>query len=647
MKSKSIYLFFTLFFTFLIYSQQSTNKEISTENLIIENIPEIPKELAQQVKKYSESRGAYLTAVHPKTGEIIIRTRFSSTSQLHYVTQALGMRKQITFYDEPVNNAIFEPLNGDYIIFSKDIGGNEFGQYYKFDLKTYESKLLTDGGRSQNKNLTFRKDGSGVYFTSTKRNGKDRDIYFMDPNNPISEKLILKVESGNWGISDISKDDKQLLLNEYVSSNESYIWLLDIETGKLSEVTNRKKANIVHENAIFTNQPNEIWLISDKENEFTRLAKMNIDSKKTNYFDLKTPWGVEDFILSEDKKSLIFITNEAGINKMYLMNTENTNYEEVKNVPIGLIYNGSFTSDNNSFFFTLSTSKSSADVYKLNLKNGEVEQWTKSELGGIQDSDISLPKIVEWDSFDKLKISGFYYPASKKFTGKRPVLISIHGGPANQSMASFIGSFNYFTNELGVAILSPNVRGSSGFGKTFLTKDNGLLREDSVKDIGALLDWIALQPDLDKDRIMIMGASYGGYMSLATAYHYADRIKCSIDIVGISNFNTFLKNTEEYRRDDRRAEYGDERNPKMADFFEKIAPLNHVDKIKKPMFIIQGTNDPRVPVSEATQMRDKLKKQGNVVWYLEAKNEGHGFKIKENVDYQLMSIILFAQKYLL
>jgi dipeptidyl aminopeptidase/acylaminoacyl peptidase len=260
---------------------------------------------------------------------------------------------------------------------------------------------------------------------------------------------------------------------------------------------------------------------------------------------------------------------------------------------------------------------------------------------------MSKPKFIEWKSFDKMTISGFYYPAAAKFTGKRPVLISIHGGPEGQSTASFLGSNNYYTNEMGIAIIYPNVRGSSGFGKTYIAKDNGFLREDSVKDIGALLDWIALQPDLDKDRIMIMGGSYGGYMTLATAFHYADRIKCSVDVVGISNFNTFLKNTEEYRRDLRRVEYGDERIPEMAAFLEKISPLNNTEKIKKPMFIIQGTNDPRVPVTEATQMRDKLKAQGNIVWYLEAKDEGHGFRKKPNVDFQRLAVIKFMETYLI
>jgi len=265
----------------------------------------------------------------------------------------------------------------------------------------------------------------------------------------------------------------------------------------------------------------------------------------------------------------------------------------------------------------------------------------------MQKSDMSQPKLIEWNSFDGMKITGFYYPASSKFKGKRPVLINIHGGPEGQSMASSLGSGNYYTNEMGVSVIFPNVRGSSGFGKTFIASDNGFLRMNSVKDIGALLDWIAKQPELDKDRIMIMGGSYGGFMTLATAYEYADKISCSVDIVGISDFNTFLKNTEEYRRDLRRVEYGDERDPKMSEFFTKIAPLNNTDKIKKPMFIIQGTNDPRVPVTEATQMRDKLKAQGNTVWYLEAKNEGHGFRKKENIDFQRLAVIKFMQEYLL
>ena len=632
---------------FAIGAQEKKNTVVPNENLITENIAEIPKELANQVKKYSESRGASLAEIHPNKDEIIISTRFGSTSQLHRVIKPMGARTQITFFDEPVTGVTYEPLKAEYLVYSKDVGGNEFGQLYKLDLKTLQSKLLTDGGRSQNGGVTWRKDGKGFYYSSTKRNGEDRDIYYLDPNDSKSDRLILQVKGGGWGISDISKEGGTLLVSEYVSANESHIWLLEIASGKLSAVTDRNSKSIVQSGASFSGTNNEIWFTTDKDNEFQRLATLNLVSKKVQFHTSTIPWNVESYTLSEDKKSIVFITNEAGLNKMYLMDAITKSQTAVKNIPIGLIGSAQFTKNNQHVFFTQSTAQSASDVYKLNLKTGIIQSWTESELGEMQKSDMSVPKYIEWKSFDALIISGFYYPAATKFTGKRPVLINIHGGPEGQSMASFLGANNYYTNEMGVAMIFPNVRGSSGFGKTFIAKDNGILREDSVKDIGALLDWIALQPDLDKDRIMIMGGSYGGYMTLATAFHYADKIKCSVDIVGISNFNTFLKNTESYRRDLRRVEYGDERIPEIAAFFDKTAPLNNIDKIKKPMFIIQGTNDPRVPVTEATQMRDKLKSQGNTIWYLEAKDEGHGFRKKSNVDFQRLAVIRYMQEYLI
>ena len=647
MNFKSLLVVTATFSTlFVMNGQTKSSFVVPNENLITENIASIPKELSNDVKKYSEFRSATLADINPVTNEIIINTRFGSTSQLHRVLNGMGARTQITFFDEPISATSYEPTKGEYLVYAKDIGGNEFSQLFKLDLKTQQSTLLTDGGRSQNGGINWRKDGKGFYYSSTKRNGGDRDVYFMDPNNPKAEKLILQVKGGGWGIQVISADNKQLVLGEYVSINESYLWLLDIATGKLTEITDRKVKGVSQSDATFSNVPNEIWFVTDKNNEFERLATMNLKTKKTTYHTTAIPWNVENYDLSEDQKSIVFTSNEAGLNKMYLMNTATKSYTEVKGLPVGLSSNPRFTKDNKSIFFNQSTAQTASDIYQLEISSGKAARWTESELGEMQPSEMSVPKFIEWKSFDDLAVSGFYYPASQKFKGKRPVIIMIHGGPEGQSMASFLGGNNFYTSEMGVSLIYPNVRGSSGFGKTYLAKDNGFLREDSVKDIGALLEWIAKQPELDKDKIMIMGGSYGGYMTLATAFHYADKIKCSVDIVGISNFNTFLKNTEEYRRDLRRAEYGDERDPKMAAFFDKMAPLNNTDKIKKPMFIIQGTNDPRVPVTEAMQMRDKLKAQGNTVWYLEAKDEGHGFKKKANIDYQRLAVIRFMQEYL-
>ncbi|MCP2038314.1 alpha/beta fold hydrolase [Chryseobacterium sp. HSC-36S06] len=636
-----------LFSGTLFFSQSKSDIIVPNENLITENIPAIPKSLSEKIKKYSESRGANFTAIHPNGKELIMVTRFASTNQLHKLSQPMGARKQLTFFDEPVNSADYEPTKGEYLVYSKDIGGNEFGQLFKLDLKTMESKLLTDGGRSQNGGMTWKKDGSGFYFSSTKRNGGDRDIYFMNPLKPGDTKLVLELKGGGWGINDISDDGKKLIIGEYVSANESHLYLFNTETKKLESITNRNEKQIVQGSARFSKNADEIWYVTDRDNEFDRLASMHLKTKKIEYFTSSIPWEVSNYTLSKDKSKIVFETNEGGLNKLYQMDTASKKYSEIKGLPVGLVNNFEFTNDGKSLYFSQSTYDSSADIYKLDLASNKIERWTDSEQGEMQKTEMSEPKLIEWNSFDGMKITGFYYPVSKKFTGKRPVLINIHGGPEGQSMASSLGSGNYYTNEMGVALIYPNVRGSSGFGKTYIASDNGFNRMNSVKDIGALLDWIAKQPELDKDRIMIMGGSYGGFMTLATAYEYADRIRCSVDIVGISDFNTFLKNTEEYRRDLRRVEYGDERDPKMSAFFTKIAPLNNTDKIKKPMFIIQGTNDPRVPATEATQMRDKLKAQGNTVWYLEAKNEGHGFRKKENVDFQRLAVIRFMEEYLL
>ena len=240
-----------------------------------------------------------------------------------------------------------------------------------------------------------------------------------------------------------------------------------------------------------------------------------------------------------------------------------------------------------------------------------------------------------------------YRPPADRFPGPRPVYISIHGGPEAQDRPGFLGSENLFVAEMGIARIVPNVRGSTGYGKTYLQLDNGDKREDTVKDIGALLDWIATQPDLDAKRVMVSGGSYGGYMSLATLVHYSDRLRCGYESVGISNFVTFLENTQDYRRDLRRVEYGDERDPKMRAFLEGIAPAAHADRIRVPLLVAQGANDPRVPLSESDQIVKAVTGNGVPVWYLVGKNEGHGFSKKPNTDYLRETLREFMRRYLL
>jgi dipeptidyl aminopeptidase/acylaminoacyl peptidase len=616
-------------------------------NLIINGIPGIPKQIAESVKRYSESRSAGFVNWHPVKRQMIITTRFGNVNQLHEVRAPLGARKQLTFFDEPIMGASFEPMKGDYFIFAKDIGGNEFSQLYRYDVRDGNITLLTDGKRSQNGGLSWSTDKKKIAYSSTRRNGADRDVYIMDPLNPSSDKLVMEAAGGGWGINDWSPDDASLLMTEYISANESYLWLYDIASGTKKELTKRTGNKIANVDGVFSKDGKGVYFITDRDNEFLRLAYMDINSGKITYLTTGIKWDVDTYSMSDDGKQIAFVTNEAGVSKLYILNTSANRYKPVNSLPTGVFATVSFHDNNNDIAVSVNNAQSPTDVFVVSASTGKAERWTESETGGIVSAELKIPELIRWNSFDGREISGFYYRPAAKFKGKRPVIINIHGGPESQSRPLFVGSSNYYLNELGVAIIFPNVRGSSGYGKTFLALDNGMKREESVKDIGALLDWIARQPDLDAERVMVAGGSYGGYMTLAVATNYNDRIRCALDLVGISNFNTFLKNTESYRRDLRRSEYGDERDPAMAAYFEKIAPLNNASKIGKPLFIVQGGNDPRVPRTEALQMAEKVKNNNTVVWYLEATDEGHGFRKKNNTDFYLYSSVYFVKNYLL
>ncbi len=646
---KHCILFITVILSAGVLSAQTPAAAVITpgENLIADGLPAIPASLAGELNRYTNVRSAGFSDWHPVKREMLISTRFGNTSQLHYLKMPMGARKQLTFFDEPVGGGSFNKKDGSYFIFSRDAGGNEFGQLYRYDFSDGQITLITDGKRSQNGGISWSTGGDRIAYSSTRRNGADRDIYIMDPLKPASDKLVFEVKGGGWSVTDWSPNDNNLIITEGLSVNESRLWLLDLNTGTKKRISPETKEQSVFGDAAYLPDGKTIYLTTDMDNEFEYLAKMDLSSGKIKPITKTIPWSVTSYELSPDGTKMIFSTNEAGLSKLYMLNTNTDTYEQIREIPEGLVGGISWHNNGEDVAVNFSNALSSGDVYVFNIKSRNLERWTESELGGLVSSQLSKANLIKWKSFDGQEISGFYYKPAAKFTGKRPVIIVIHGGPEGQSFPGFQGRNNYYLNELGIALIYPNVRGSTGYGKTFVKLDNGYLRENSVKDIGALLDWIALQPDLDASRVMTMGGSYGGYMALACAVHYSSRLKCSNDIVGISNFNTFLKNTESYRRDLRRVEYGNEQDPEMSAFLEKISPVSQVSKISIPMFIVQGGNDPRVPRTEATQMADALKKNNVPVWYLEAKDEGHGFRKKNNMDFQFYSTILFVKKYLL
>lgn len=617
------------------------------DNLVVEGVPEIPLSLVETVSRYTEFRSAGLESWHPTKREMIIATRFCNTAQFHAVRFPLSARKQITFFSESPSGATYQPKTGDYFVFSKDIGGNEFDQNYRYDVATGTVTLLTDG-KSKNTRGVWSSAGDRMAYTSTRRTGKDNDLYLINPQDPKSDRFLATVEGGGWYPLDWSPNDRQLLVLQFLSVNESYLWQFDTSTGERTLLTPKGKEPVSFGEAVYSKDGKGLYLVSDRESEFQRLAYFDLGSKRFTYLTTRIPWDVESFDLSDDGKLLAFVTNEDGSSVLHLLETASRRERTLPKLPIGLIFGINWHPNNRDLGFTLVSARATADVYSLDVTTNQLERWTESETGGLNTATFSQPELVRWKSFDGKMISGFLYrPPADKFKGKRPVIINIHGGPESQYRPVFLGRNNFYLNELGVALLFPNVRGSSGYGKTFLKLDNGYQREDSVKDIGALLDWIATQPELDADRILVTGGSYGGYMSLAVATHYSDRIRAAINIVGISNFVTFLERTESYRRDLRRVEYGDERDPKMREFLLRISPLNNAEKIRKPLFVIHGKNDPRVPLNEAEQIVATVRQNGTPVSYLMATNEGHGFAKKENVDFQFYATVMFIKAHLL
>lgn len=617
------------------------------EHLAAENIPPIPATLADRVRRYTEFRAASLASWHPTRREMLISTRFADTAQVHWVKLPLGARYQLTFYSERVGGAVFEPKEGNYFVFSKDIGGNEFRQNFRYDLDSGEVTLLTDG-TSRNSRGIWSHAGTQMVYSSTRRTKADNDLYLIDPAKPESDRLFAEVEGGGWFPLDWSADDSQILVTQYVSITESYLWLFDVASGERTLLTPAEgEETIAYGAAQFSRDGKGLYGVSDRHSEFLRLFYLDLATREYTLLTEDIPWDIEGLELSPDGGLLAFTANENGMSVLHILETQTGKRRELPPLPIGLIFGLEWHNNNQDLGFTLTSARASSDVYSLNVATGVVERWTESETGGINTATFSEPELVEWRSFDDRPITGFLYRPPAHFTGKRPVIINIHGGPEGQFRPYFLGRSNFYLNELGVALLYPNVRGSSGYGKTFLKLDNGYLREDSVKDIGALLDWIGTQPDLDSDRILVTGGSYGGYMSLAVATMYGDRIRASIDIVGISNFVTFLENTESYRRDLRRVEYGDERDPDMREFLLKISPINNAESIQKPLFVVHGANDPRVPLGEAEQIIATVRNSNIPVWSLIADNEGHGFSKKPNIDFQFYATVRFVETFLL
>ncbi len=629
-----------------VHAQVET-RTLNNGNLILEDVPYVPEKIRQELKGYQNIRSASFRGFKPDNEGVFISTRFGDVGQLHVVEKPLGMRKQLTFFDEPIGSVSVQP-DGELIAFTMDSGGSENAQIYVMNPENGRTVLVSDG-KSRNGSVLWSRDGDKIAYGTTRRNGASNDVWVMDYKYPDQAKMVFASPDGtSWTPADWSKDSKKILLQNYISVTSSRIFILDTETGEKELVTNEENSSNLA--LAFGASGRGFFFLTDQFGQFRQLAYKSLTNGRVKIISEEIPWNIEGFAISKDRKRAAFTANEGGLSVLYLMDARSFKFKKVEMDNKGLIGGIKFSNDGKKLGLSLNSAKSPSETYivnlgKRNLEYLDVIQWTESEVGGLNTDEFVLPNLITFKSFDDLEVPAFIYKP-KNIKEPVPVIITIHGGPESQYRPRFSSSIQQWVKRLGAAVIAPNVRGSNGYGKDYLKMDNGYKREDSVKDIGALLEWVETQPDLDSDRVAVIGGSYGGYMVLASAVYYSDKLVGAVDRVGISNFVTFLENTEDYRRDLRRVEYGDERDPEMRAFLEKISPNNNVTEIDIPLLVVQGENDPRVPVTESEQVVEALRNEDKTVWYMNALNEGHGFRKKENSDVSQQVTLMFFEKYL-
>jgi len=623
-------------------------RRVERGNLVLENVPDTPASLRDKLRMYQAARGSVFLDFAPDGRSILVQTRFGETNQLHRVDAPLSQRRQITFYDEPVNFAAYRPGKWPKrtILFRRDTGGDELYQFYLLDERTGDVNRLTDG-KTRNTDAVFSRDGKWVAWSSVASNSGRYRIMVADVSDPKAMRSVLE-EDGSWSSAAFSPDNLTLAVTRDISVSEQQLWLIDLGNARKLQIK-PSPVKIFRGSPVFAADGKSLYYISDDDAEFRRIVRYNLSTDEEDVLTDKLRWDVEAMEMSPNGQLIAFSVNEAGTSRLYLLDTRRSRVSPGPKLAPGEVENLKFSGDSRRLGFTLNGT-AGRDAFVWDLGKRAPVQWTDSEVGGLDKGAFVAPDLVDFDTFDEVdgkrrRISAFAY--MPKSAGPHPVLLYVHGGPESQFRPNFSAFIQYLVQEMGIAVVAPNVRGSTGYGKYFVELDNGNRRMDSVRDVGATLDWVAKQKDLNAGRVAVYGGSYGGFMSYASMIEYDDRLTAGISVVGISNFVTFLTNTSGYRRDLRRVEYGDERDGRMRDYLLKISPLTNVAKIKKPMLIVQGANDPRVPASEAAQMLRAIRANGAEAWYILAKDEGHGFQKQSNRDVQNAAIAAFLKTKLL
>ena len=617
-----------------------------------EGVPPIPRAIADGLARYANFTSAQLLAWHPSRRQIVVVTRLEDAPRL-YMVEAPGKTPQ-SLSPDAVSSSVwarYDPADPNSLVYVKDAAaGAEAYNLYRLNPEKGTPTLLTDGkSRYAAPPLgspVWSRQGTWIAYDSTERNGKDRDLYVMQPSDPSTARRVAEVD-GIWLAQDWSPDGNALLAtNEISSGSVCTLWRIDVRSGERKAIAPLDD-RAYWGNARFAADGRTVFAISTRGNGVGRIWQ----SSRSGVWRPITPEQEEisEFELSADGQLAAMIVDHGGTDELRVIDVATRKPRRLPPLPPGVFSHLVWRPGSREIGFTIQTEHTFGDVFSIDTSLATLTRWTKSEAGGFDPETLPPPHVITWRTFDGRTISGLLYRPAARFTGPRPVMINLHGGPQLRARPTFVGRSNYFLNELGVAIIYPNYRGSSGFGDDFAAADDGMKRAGAIKDVGALLDWIAANPSLDKTRVMLTGASYGGYLALEAGAQYNDRIRCIYEGVGQTNLVTYLEQTEASRQGDRRTEYGDERDPAVRAFLLSISPITHAALLKKPLGIVHPGNDTRVPVSQARELIAAVKANGTPVWYMEYANAGHDSFPRNRADdqYNFACWIQFVKTYLL
>ncbi|AXT18650.1 alpha/beta fold hydrolase [Flavobacteriaceae bacterium AU392] len=629
-------LFYVLFFTITLYSQEANiiSKGIADS---IYNI-EYPK-----INTYRSKINFPPFIGWNQNGKKML---FNGGKVIYSMKKYNSEIKEYKEFDN--NLSSYLSPNHNYFLYQEDENGNEDYQLFLYDITTNKGKVLSEEG-DKSYDSFWSPDSQRFIFKSNKRNPAEVDLYVRGVSDSHDEQLLFSNISDDGQVYDWSLEKNTILAVKVISENNKFLYSINDQSGEIEQI-NPNKNNIAYSDAKFIPNQNACLIISDEFSEFLQLQLYDLSSKKFKVITSNIPWDIEALTIDKNGKKAAFSINKNGLSQLYILDLKTLKYSKVNDSPEGIIRNLIINSKGTEVGFNLYASTFYRKVFGYNIKINKLNQYTRKGKLLIDTLIFAKAESFTYKSIDpdnkiEYNIPAFIYRPN--IESPSPVFIDIHGGPEYQIKASFNSFYQYLVNELGITVILPNIRGSNGYGKSYMKLDDGINRENAIEDVGALLDWIKKQPDLDADRVAIYGESYGGYVTLASLAKYSKRIKCGIDVVGISNWITYLKSTRDYRRDLRRVEFGDERNNNTSVFLKEISPINNVDKIDSPLLIFQGLNDPRVNYKESEQVYKALNSLGKEVWYVLAKDEGHGFKKNSNYLLQRNLTISFLKKHLI